>query len=40
LIDHKLRKAPVVKDGRMVGIINLSNVSRYSIRAYLEGVKA
>jgi predicted transcriptional regulator len=35
LIDHHLRKAPVIKDGRMVGIINLSNISHYSIRAYL-----
>jgi DHA2 family lincomycin resistance protein-like MFS transporter len=40
LIDHHLRKAPVVKDGRMVGIINLSNISRYSISAYLGGSKA
>jgi DHA2 family lincomycin resistance protein-like MFS transporter len=35
LIDHKLRKAPVLKDGRIVGVINLSNISRYSINAYL-----
>jgi DHA2 family lincomycin resistance protein-like MFS transporter len=35
LIDHDLRKAPVTKEGRMVGIINLSNISHYSINAYL-----
>jgi DHA2 family lincomycin resistance protein-like MFS transporter len=40
LIDHHLRKAPVVKDGRMVGIINLSNISHYSIRAYFGGSEA
>jgi DHA2 family lincomycin resistance protein-like MFS transporter len=39
LIDNRLRKAPVIKDGRMVGIINLSNISHYSIRTYLEGIK-
>jgi DHA2 family lincomycin resistance protein-like MFS transporter len=40
LVDHHLRKAPVVRDGRMVGIINLSNISRYSISAYFGGSKA
>ncbi|MDR0853245.1 MAG: MFS transporter [Clostridiales Family XIII bacterium] len=36
LLDHKLRKAPVTKDGRIVGVINLSNISHYSINAYLK----
>jgi DHA2 family lincomycin resistance protein-like MFS transporter len=40
LIDHSLRKAPVVKDGRMVGVINLSNISHYSINAYLGSMEA
>ena len=35
LVDHHLRKAPVIKDGRMVGIINRSNINHYSIGAYL-----
>jgi DHA2 family lincomycin resistance protein-like MFS transporter len=37
LVDHHLRKAPVVKNGRVVGIINRSNISHYSIDTYLKG---
>ncbi|GHV03083.1 hypothetical protein AGMMS50229_01180 [Campylobacterota bacterium] len=40
LTDHHLRKAPVVKNGRMIGIINRSNITRYSIDAYLKGNRA
>jgi DHA2 family lincomycin resistance protein-like MFS transporter len=40
LVDHHLRKAPVVDEGRLVGIINLSNISRYSIGKYLETADA
>ncbi|MDR0887055.1 MAG: MFS transporter [Clostridiales Family XIII bacterium] len=40
LIKHNLRKAPVVENGHMVGVINLSNVSHYSMRAYLDGASA
>ncbi|GHV14117.1 hypothetical protein AGMMS49938_09710 [Fibrobacterales bacterium] len=37
LMDNNLRKAPVVKDGRMVGVINLSNISRYAFAHYGVG---
>jgi DHA2 family lincomycin resistance protein-like MFS transporter len=40
LVDHHLRKAPVVKDGQVVGVINRSNISHYSINTYLNGVRA
>jgi DHA2 family lincomycin resistance protein-like MFS transporter len=36
LVDHHLRKAPVVKDGLVVGVINRSNISHYSIDKYLK----
>ncbi|MDR0837694.1 MAG: MFS transporter [Propionibacteriaceae bacterium] len=36
MIDHHLRKAPVLQDGRMVGIINRSNISNYAISSYLK----
>jgi DHA2 family lincomycin resistance protein-like MFS transporter len=35
LVDHHLRKAPVLSEGKLVGIINRSNISRYSIEHYL-----
>ena len=37
LAEKHLKKAPVVEDGRMVGIINRSNISRWAIGTYLEG---
>jgi len=36
LVDHHLKKAPVLDNGRMVGIINRSNITRYSVSNYLE----
>ena len=35
LVDNHLKKAPVVQDGKMVGIINRSNITRYAIDHYL-----
>jgi DHA2 family lincomycin resistance protein-like MFS transporter len=40
MVDHHLRKAPVVKDGLVVGIINRSNISHYSIDKYLQSTEA
>ncbi|MDR3294491.1 MAG: MFS transporter [Clostridiales Family XIII bacterium] len=37
---HHLRKAPVLENGAMIGIINRSNIIRYSLNHYLEGVGA
>jgi DHA2 family lincomycin resistance protein-like MFS transporter len=36
LTEHHLRKAPVTRDGRMVGIVNRSNISRYAVKAYAQ----
>jgi DHA2 family lincomycin resistance protein-like MFS transporter len=38
LVDHHLRKAPVIKEGRMVGIINRSNISHYSFKSLVGSV--
>jgi DHA2 family lincomycin resistance protein-like MFS transporter len=38
LADHHLRKIPVTSQGRMVGIINRSNVIRYAVESYLAQV--
>ena len=35
LVDNHLKKAPVMQDGRMVGIINRSNITAYAVSAYL-----
>lgn len=35
MVDGHLKKAPVMRDGRMVGIVNRSNITRYSIERYL-----
>ena len=35
LVEGHLKKAPVVEGGRMVGIINRSNIARYAIDRYL-----
>ena len=37
LTDHHLRKVPVLDQGRMVGIVNRSDISRYSVEAYFKG---
>jgi len=36
LVDNHLKKAPVMQDGHMVGIINRSNITAYAVSAYLE----
>ena len=38
LADRHLKKAPVMDGGRMVGIVNRSNIARYSIATYLDGL--
>jgi DHA2 family lincomycin resistance protein-like MFS transporter len=38
LIEHHLKKAPVLENGQMVGIINRSNIMRYSINSYLKNI--
>lgn len=35
LADKRLKKVPVVRDGRMVGIVNRSSITRFSVNAYL-----
>ncbi len=40
LAENHLKKAPVLEGGRMVGVINRSNITRYAIDHYLEGVEA
>ncbi|GBU26074.1 drug resistance transporter protein [Fibrobacteria bacterium R8-3-H12] len=39
LVENNLRKAPVIKEGRLIGIINLSNINKYSMNAYLKTIK-
>lgn len=34
-----LKKAPVMKDGKMVGVINRSNITTYAVNTYLEMAK-
>ena len=36
LVDRKLKKAPVLSNGQMVGIINRSNITRYAVESYLH----
>lgn len=36
LAERHLKKAPVLRDGRMVGIINRSNIAHYAIDCYLS----
>jgi DHA2 family lincomycin resistance protein-like MFS transporter len=36
LVEHNLKKMPVLENGKMVGIINLSNITHYSVNSYLE----
>jgi DHA2 family lincomycin resistance protein-like MFS transporter len=35
LADRHLKKAPVMEGGKMVGIINRSNITKYSVGRYL-----
>ena len=37
LADNHLKKVPVMEDGKICGIINRSDITRYSMEAYLEG---
>ena len=37
LAQNHLKKVPVLEDDRIVGIINRSDITRYSMEAYLEG---
>ena len=37
LAEHHLKKVPVMDGGKIVGIINRSDITRYSMEAYLEG---
>ena len=36
LADHHLKKAPVMQDGRMGGIINRSNITSYAVGKWLS----
>ena len=36
LNDKHLKKAPVMENGKMVGIINRSNITKYAIDTYLS----
>lgn len=36
LSSHHLKKAPVLSDGKMVGVINRSNITGYAVRHYLD----
>ena len=38
LADKHLKKAPVMDGGRMVGVVNRSNIARYSMTSYLDGI--
>lgn len=38
LSEHHLKKAPVLKDGRMVGVINRSNITRFALEQYQEEI--
>ena len=38
LADKHLKKAPVMDGGRMEGIVNRSNIARYSMTSYLDGI--
>jgi DHA2 family lincomycin resistance protein-like MFS transporter len=35
LVEHHLKKAPVLADGRLVGIVNRSNITGYAVNHYL-----
>ena len=38
LSDHHIKKAPILDDGDMVGVINASNITKYAFRR-LEGIR-
>lgn len=37
LSEHHLKKVPVIDKGKICGVINRSDITRYSMEAYLEG---
>lgn len=37
LAEHHLKKVPVIDKGKIAGVINRSDITRYSMEAYLEG---
>lgn len=37
LSEHHLKKVPVIDQGKICGVINRSDITRYSMEAYLEG---
>ncbi len=39
LAEKHLKKVPVLEDGKMVGIINRSNIARYAVTRYLDGAR-
>lgn len=39
LVDKHLKKAPVMKNGKMVGIINRSDITKYAMNEYLTSIK-
>ena len=40
LADRRLKKAPVMENGKMIGIINRSNVTRYSVNRYFAALES
>ena len=40
LAENHLRKVPVMENGKMIGIVNRSNVTKYSVSRYLSAVSA
>jgi DHA2 family lincomycin resistance protein-like MFS transporter len=38
LTEHHMKKAPVLEHGKMVGIINRSNIMRYSVNSYIDNL--
>lgn len=38
--DNHLKKAPVLEDGKVVGVVNRSDLTQYSMRSYLERTSA
>lgn len=39
LTDNHFKKAPVMKNGKMVGVINRNNITKYAVESYLKLVK-
>ena len=40
LADRRLKKAPVMENGKMIGIINRSNVTKYSVNRYFAALES